>query len=246
MISLGRRVYGLGAVALGLIGLWWGDFALVWQPVPAGVPYRQALAYAAATALLLAGVMINFRRTAAWGSGALAMLYALCVVLLHGPRIAAHPLSFQPWDGAAEQLALAAGGLLALLASLRGGAQAGRFRRIGQVAFALCLIIFGLAHFLYLDFTAAMVPKWLPPSRTFWAWATGAAHIAAGLAIVTGVQARLAGILLVVMFAAFGILVHAPLLLANPASHMNWTSNAVNLALTGAAWVLAESLGKKR
>jgi hypothetical protein len=46
MISFGSRVYGLGAIALGLAGLVWGDFALVWQPVPPGVPGRTALAYA--------------------------------------------------------------------------------------------------------------------------------------------------------------------------------------------------------
>jgi hypothetical protein len=29
MMSLGRNVYGLAAVALGLVGLRWGDFATV-------------------------------------------------------------------------------------------------------------------------------------------------------------------------------------------------------------------------
>ena len=33
--NLGSHVYGLAAIAHGLIGLAWGDFATVWQPVPA-------------------------------------------------------------------------------------------------------------------------------------------------------------------------------------------------------------------
>src|SRR6267154_1591573 len=49
---MGLRVYGAGAVALGVIGLAWGDFALVWQPVPASVPGRTVLAYLTAAALL--------------------------------------------------------------------------------------------------------------------------------------------------------------------------------------------------
>ena len=43
--DLGRPVYGLAAIALGIIGLVWGDFAAVWQPVPATAPHRKALAY---------------------------------------------------------------------------------------------------------------------------------------------------------------------------------------------------------
>ena len=67
-------------------------------------------------------------------------------------------------------------------------------------------------------------------------------HIAAGVAILTGVQARPAAILLTVMFACFTPLVHAPMLLADPSSYVNWTENALNLTLIGAAWVVADSL----
>jgi len=246
MISLGVRVYGLGALALGLVGLAWGDFALVWQPVPQGLPGRTALAYAVAAALALAGAALNLKRTAAAGAAVLAALYGLGVILLHAPLVAAHPLTFGTWQGVAEQLALVAGGAVAWasVASL-GAAPAGRVRRIGQLTFGACLVVFGLAHFFYLKFTASMVPHWLPPGQAFWAYATGAAHIAAGLAILSGVQARLAAILLTVMFAVFGALVHAPLLLADHTSHLNWAGNAINLALTGAAWVIADSFARR-
>ena len=36
------------------------------------------------------------------------------------------------------------------------------------------------------------------------------------------------------------------MLLADPFSYMNWTENALNLALIGAAWVVADSLGRQR
>jgi hypothetical protein len=35
MMTFGGRVYGPGAFILGVVGLVGGDFALVWQPVPA-------------------------------------------------------------------------------------------------------------------------------------------------------------------------------------------------------------------
>jgi uncharacterized membrane protein YphA (DoxX/SURF4 family) len=246
-MRIGTNVYGLGALALGLIGLVWGDFALVWQPVPADIPGRTALAYAVAAALALAGGAVNLRPLAAYGAAALTILYGLCVTLLHVPLVAAHPLEISGWAGVAEQLAVAAGGLVAYAAC--GGLDAvptGRLDRIGRLAFGLCLVMFGVVHFRYLAETAAMVPSWLPPGQKFWAAATGIAHVAAGLAILSGFQARLAAWLVTLMFAGFGVLVHAPLLLADSGSHLNWVMNAINLVLTGAAWVVADSLGERR
>jgi uncharacterized membrane protein YphA (DoxX/SURF4 family) len=242
-MTFGTRVYGLGAVALGLVGLAWGDFALQWQPVPDGVPGRTMLAYATGAALVLAGAVLTWRRMAAFGAAALTSLYAAGVILLHGPRAAAHPLALALWSGAAEQLVLVAGGLIAYVSSARIDAKlSARLSRFARLGFGACLLVFGAAHFYYLDFTAAMVPKWIPPGQVFWACATGAAHIAAGLAILSGVQARLAAMLVTAMFAGFSILLHVPNLLADPASHLQWVINAINLALTGAAWIVADSL----
>jgi len=67
-------------------------------------------------------------------------------------------------------------------------------------------------------------------------------HIAAGIAILAGVRARLAAILLTAMYVSFTLLVHLPLLLATPSSHWIWSENALNLALIGTAWVVADSL----
>ena len=116
-----------------------------------------------------------------------------------------------------------------------------RLTRRGQLTFGVCALLFGGAHFFYMNLTAPMVPQWLPPTQEFWAYATGVGHIAAGVAILTGVQARLAAILLTAMFASFSLLVHGPMLLADPSSRTNWSESALNLALIGAAWVVADS-----
>jgi uncharacterized membrane protein YphA (DoxX/SURF4 family) len=244
-MGFGWRVYGLGVMALGMIGLAWGDF-VAGQPVPKYFPGRTALAYAAAAFMLAAGAAIEWRRTAAWGAAALAAYYALIVVILmNGRLVLAHYAVYGTYEGLAEQLAITAGGLIVYAASAGiDAALAARLTRLGQLAFGLCALIFGGAHFFYMNLTAPLVPKWLPPTQEFWAIATGVCHIAAGVAILTGVQARIAAILLTVMFASFTPLVHLPMLLADHASHMNWTENAVNLALTGAAWVVADSLAR--
>jgi uncharacterized membrane protein YphA (DoxX/SURF4 family) len=245
--GLGWRVYGLGLMAMGLVALVWRDFD-PGQPVPKGFPDRTVLAYAADAFMLVAGAAVAWRRATAWAAAALAAYFGLVVVMaMNGRVVLAHPTTYVAYSGAAEQLAIAAGGLIVFAASARIDASlAARLTRAGQLAFGICALLFGGAHFVYLKFTIPFVPEWLPPSRTFWAYATGVGHIAAGLAILTGVQARLAAILLTAMFAAFTPLVHVPMLLANPSSHANWSENALNLALIGAAWIVAESLPRRR
>ncbi|MDQ2861162.1 MAG: DoxX family membrane protein, partial [Pseudomonadota bacterium] len=237
-MAFGWRVWGLGVMALAMVSLAWGDFD-PGQPVPKGFPDRAVLAYGAAAFMLVAGGAVQWRRTAAWGAAALAAYYAFIVVLLMNGAVAlAHYAEFGAYSGAAEQLAIAAAGLIVYAANARiDAALAARFTRLGQLAFGVCALLFGGAHFFYMNLTAPLVPAWLPPGQTFWAYATGIAHIAAGLAILTGVKARLAAILLTAMYAAFTPLVHVPMLLADPSSHFIWSENALNLALTGVAWV---------
>ncbi len=65
--NLSIHVYGLGAVAFGLVGLVCGDFA---NRLVAGLgfavrpPHREALAYIVAVCLLVGGAVIQWRRTA--------------------------------------------------------------------------------------------------------------------------------------------------------------------------------------
>jgi uncharacterized membrane protein YphA (DoxX/SURF4 family) len=246
-MTFGWRVYGLGVMALGMLGLAWGDFVLG-QPVPKNFPDRTALAYAAGAFMLVAGAAIEWRRTAAQAAAALTAYYALIVVILMNGRVVlAHYAEFGTYSGVAEPIAITAGALIVYAGSAKiDPALAARLTRLAQGAFGVCALLFGGAHFFYMNLTTPLVPPWLPPSQEFWAYATGVGHIAAGVAILTGVQARLAAILLTVMYASFTPLVHVPMLLADSSSHLNWTENAINLVLTGVAWVVADSLRRQR
>ena len=245
--AFGWRAYGFGIMALGIVCLAFGDFH-PGQPVPKEFPGRTFLAYAVAVFMLVAGAAIEWRPTLPRAAAAVTAYFALVVViLLNGRLLLAHYAEFLPYESIAIQLAITSGGLIvyATYANI-GTVLAARLTRVAQVLFGICALVFGTAHFLYMDLTAPLVPKWLPPSQEFWAYATGIGHIAAGVAILTGVQARLAAILLTVMFASFSLLVHIPMLLAAPGDHWIWNENAVNLALTGAAWVVADSLARTR
>ena len=242
-MALGWRVYGLGVMAVSIVNLVIGDFD-PGQPAPSGLPARTALAYVASAFMLLAAAAIEWRRTAAWGSAALTAYYALFVVMLmNGRLLPAHYAEFGIYENTSMQLAIAAGGLIIFAAAANiGTALAERLTRAAQLAFGVCSLVWGSAHFVYMNLTAPMVPKWLPPTQEFWGYVTGIAFIAAGSAILTGVQARLAAILLTAMIAILGLLANGPALLADHSTHFNWSESSLNLTLVGVAWVVADSL----
>jgi uncharacterized membrane protein YphA (DoxX/SURF4 family) len=243
----GWRVYGLGVIHLALVALVIGTF-LPGQSVPKGFPAQTMLAYAAAILMLAAGLALEWRRAAQWAAAVLTAYFGVVVVLLMDARlVVAHFNLYLVYEQIAEQLAIAAGALIIWASFADIDARLARgLSRAGQVAFGLCAIVFGGAHFAYMELTAPLVPKWLPPSQLFWGYATGVFHIAGGLAIVAGVQARLAAVLLAVMYALFAPLVHLPAILAHPGDAGAWVENAANLVLVGVAWVVADAVAKPR
>ncbi len=234
-----RILYVFGAILLGMVGIGFGDFALQWQPVPRDVPMRTVLAYASAITLVVIGAAAYVRVRYAL---VLGTIYAVWTLVLHGPRVAAHPLSIAPWNAFCEISALSSAGFALYLSSI-----AAPVRKIPllfpRIAFGACAIVFGCAHFSYAAFTASMVPAWIP-YPLFWAYATGAGHFAAGLAIVSGVLARLAATVLAFMMGSFVVLLHLPRVIAKPESHEEWTMLAIAMSLTGAAWGLSRVLNK--
>lgn len=206
--------------------------------MPEGLPGRHALALVSAAVMLALGLGVLWSRTARAASAVLGLLYVGWVAL-HGPEVVAAPAAFASWLGVAEALSLAVGGLA--LFAMSAEQPNVRLRLAARLAYGLCPLIFGLSHFAYADFTAKMVPGWIP-YPLFWAYATGTGHLAAGLAILFGVASRPAATLLTAMMACFVVLLHIPRVMAAPDSHLEWTMTAVALSLTGAAWALRQSL----
>jgi uncharacterized membrane protein len=247
VMAFGRRVYGLGVMAVGMASLVFREFD-PGQPVADHFPARTALACVAGALMVVAAAAVEWRRTVAWGAAALTVYYLLFVVMLMNGRLLLTDYAvYVTYENIAMQLSIAVGALIIFASTARiDTALAARLTRLGQLAFGVCALVFGGAHFVYMNMTAPMVPQWLPPSQVFWGYVTGVCFVAAGVAILSGVQARLAAILLTAMLVSFGSLANLPILLADHASHFNWTESAVNLAVVGAAWVVADSLARPR
>lgn len=244
--GMGWRVFALGIIALAMICLIWGDFHNG-QPVPKTFPARTALAYAAAIFMLVAGIGLEWRKTTVWAAAALAIYYGAIVVLLMNGRVVLRNLGiYGAYDSMAEEVAITAGAIIVWANFARlDAARAARFIRSGQIAFGICAIVFGGAHFVYMNLTAPLVPKWLPPNQLFWGYATGAFHILGGLAIIANIRGRLAASVLTIMYAIFTVFALVPGLLAQQ-SFFAWTEIATSIILMGVAWTVADSFARSR
>jgi uncharacterized membrane protein YphA (DoxX/SURF4 family) len=244
-IYLGRHVFGLAAVAFGIITLLWHDFN-TWQQIQAlgNLPHREVLAYIAAAIEIFGGLAIQWPKTARVGAFALGTIY-LIFALLWVPRIAAEPRVFDRWGNFFEQFSLVSAALIAS-ASPSAVAPARPAARLGYLFFGICVVSFTAEQLLYLSGTAAFVPKWIPPSQMFWAIATTIAFALAAIALLSERSALLASRLLTGMLIGFGLLVWLPAPFADPHKMINWAGNAQNLAITGAAWIVADFLSQKR
>jgi len=245
-IYLGRRVYGLAAVAFGVITLVWHEFN-GWQQIrPLGnVPHREILVYIAAAVELFGGVAIQWPRTARAGAFALGVIY-LIFALLWVPNIVAAPQVYDPWGNFFEQFSLVSGALIVYASDRKDSGRAAKAARIGYTFFGVCVVSFTIEQLVYLSGTAQFVPKWIPPGQMFWAITTTIAFALAAIAILSGWFALLASRLLTAMIMGFGLLVWLPAPVANPHKLMNWAGNAQNLAIGGAAWIVADFLNQDR
>jgi len=241
---LDRAVFALALIALGILTLVYGDFAMQWQPVPDWMPARAALAYVSGAVLLATGGGVLFVRGERLASRVL-IVYLLLWFLLKVPPLITAPLFEANWLGAGELAVLVAAGLVLLAPSgSSGSVSEDRWTTLVRFVFGFALIPIGLSHFFYLQPTIGFVPKWLP-FPVFWAYLGGAGHIAAGLAVLVGVVPRLAATLEGAMIGVFTVLVWLPGVLASPGNRLQWTGMLMSWIIGAAAWVVAGGVSTK-
>jgi len=238
------RIAGLcllasSSASLALLSLVYGDFAPMWRAFP---PMEvRGIVIDGLALLLLAASFGLLRPVTRMPSLAAIIAYQAIWAAIAVPPILAAPLSLGSWYGCAEAATALAGPLIL---------YAPRLVRPGEILFGVTCVFYGWSHFTYADYTAGMVPAYLPGGLII-AYLTGAAHIAAGLAIVTGVFARLASLLETAMMSLFGLLVWVPSFFADPkpswaASPQNqWSELVVNLVLVASAGIVAISLSPR-
>ena len=225
-------VAGLVLIYLGILNIIYRDSLLTWQPTPDGAAWKVPFAYLSALILIVSGIGILLPRWRARGAMLGAGWVALWAVLLHLPRVAmGHDMG--SLLGLAEASANALG-----LATLTGCFDTQRRAMALRLGFGLCLVIFGASHFVYADFTAQMVPAWLP-DRLGLAYLTGSIHALTGACLLAGIRVRVAATIEALMMSSFVLLVHITGVAHAPQDRLQLTMLGMAGLLTTAAWLVA-------
>ena len=253
IVGLARGLFAVASASLAIWCLSFGHFAL--QSLPTWIPWRETWVYGSALVVLAASAGLCFSRTAVPGVLVIGVYHAVSGAI-YVPEIIAKPLSIEGWYPFCESLTSLVGAWV-LYALLQPQSTESATAVAGQVAMRAALVLFGLtcifygwSHFLYAAYTASMVPMWLP-SHLGIAYFTGAAHIAAGVAIAVAILPGLAATLEATMMSLFGLLVWVPSFFERPrpdwaGSPANqWSELVATVMLAASAWIVAIYLGKR-
>ena len=241
--SAGHAVFATTLIALGVLGLIKSDYVAIWQPLPRGVP---AVASVCALIFLACGIGLLCRRTAAAAARVLVVYLLLWLLVVRLPGIFPVPTVEYWWAACKTAVMLGAAWVLYVWFAVDWDKRwlslvlGDRGLRIARMLYGLALILFGVAHFMYLKQTAVLVPGWLP-SHVAWAYFTGFTFVAAGVAVLLGVYARLAAALSALQMGMFTLLVWVPIVAAGSKDTFQWSETIVSASLTAGAWVIADS-----
>lgn len=236
--AVARIAFAASMLVDGVHALATRELAGIWGPVPKFIPAQAALPWLVGVVMLACGIGLLWRRTTPLAARVLLAWLLLWLVMARLAEAAMAPGVAGYWSGVGETLVVAA-------AAWMLAAVGDRAPLVARVLLGLALIPFGVAHFVYLKETASLVPAWLPAPRA-WAMFTGGAYLAAAVAMLTGVCARLASVLAAVQIGGFTALVWLPILASGKADASAWSESIISLALTAAACVVAQGLRRAR
>lgn len=241
--KVARLVFATTLIAFGIAGLYKPDFVPVWEPIPQGM---RALSFLCSVISVICGLGLLWHRSSAAAARVLLGYFLLWLILLRVPGVLLERTVDFWWSACQVAVMVAAAWVVYVWSATDWDRSHVNFAtgdnglHIARLLYGVALIPFGIAHFLYLQHTAELVPGWVP-WHVFWAYFTGCALIAAGLSVLIGVYARLAAALSALELGILTLLVWIPVVAAGSKDAFQWSETVVSIALTSAAWLVAES-----
>jgi hypothetical protein len=229
LAKLGRYLFAMATLAFGLILL----LHMVSPAVPAGgEPFFVASplwAWMIGVILIGTAAGMAIEKYAKWAAFLVAITFLLRAAIVDVPQVVAAPRKATPWGWVFELLGICGAALVI---------YGGLLEKLGRVFYSVELVGFAIQHFLYAQFVATLVPRWIP-GHLFFAYFVGVALCASAVSILTGIYTRVAGTLLGLMFLSWVIILHLPRAFASPHTGAEWTSTFNALAMGGGALAIA-------
>lgn len=229
-----RLLFAFAMIALGITGLVNGDFALVWQHVPAHLPGRTVLAYLCAVIEVVLGTGLLFERTLRSASRILLPYLVLWLVLLEVSFVVRAPGDAGSW-GSVGEIAIITAGAWCLFATGAGGIRAARWLLIVALPMIGVEVIVDAVN----AGNKVMQPwlQWLPDPMA-WACLTGVGSIAACLALLFGIWARLASTMEAAMLGLITVAYWGPDLYTGRTAT---TAFIISALIAAGVWVVADT-----
>src|ERR1700761_4614688 len=234
----GKLFFAVAILAIGIIHIATRNFPTGLMPVSAIVAGRSALVYISGIALVVAGLLIMVKKYSYYGALLTGTIWLVLLLLLDLPLLIRHLHDPGPWTTTFETAGIFSGALL-----LMGKTISSKLTLIGRYLFLLALIVFGVQHYLYLNYITTLIPGWMP-GHLFWAWLVMIAFFATALSLLIQKLARLSALLLAIMFLLWVIILHLPRVVANPYLEPEWTSMFVAMAFGGVSLLLVAKTHK--
>jgi uncharacterized membrane protein len=253
LTKAGRAFYGIGIAGIGIQEFIYSEFRPMLLPYWSSFfPGQYTLAYITGALLILAGASIIFSKNARTVSILLGIFFSLlflCFHVYYQLFLIPYDFHFGNWTNALKELAFS-GGAFVVASSFpetRLFINNKMLLTLGRIFFSIMLIVFGIDHFLYIDFVAPLVPNWIP-GHIFWTYFGAVALIGSGVCIILKIKIRLVGMLLGSMLLLWFIILHIPRAIADPLAEKGneITSVFQALAFSGIAFVIAISAGTRK
>ncbi len=254
LIKTARTFYGIMIAGLAFQQFFYAEFRpVIFPPWPhAGVVYTICV-YIVSVALVFAGLAIIFDKKAKTVSLVLGglLLLIFCLGQIPYELMVDYYKHLGSWTTPLKEPAIAGGafvvaGSYPVKYAATDSSLIGFLKKIipfGAYFFCIVLALFGIEHFLYPEFCASLVPKWIPPGQLFWSYFAAVALIGSGIAIMLNIKRKLVGTLLAVMLLLWVVLLHIPRAVADPYSLKGNELSSVFEALgfSGIAYLIAKS-----
>ena len=233
--KIGRLLYGIGIVAIGIHQILLKDFRQeILPPFPAWAHKYTIFPILTGIALIFAGAIISglFKIKPATTKNTclyLGFCFLALIIICHLPYL----LFFSPgklssldvWINACEELAYCGGAFV-----MAGSFPENNYNKkkenifvlwleklmpVGRIFYSILILLFGCTHFVFTDFVSTMVPKWIG-APIFWTYFAGVALIGSSLAIIFRIWLKPIAFLLAIMLFLFFIFFHVPDAIKNP------------------------------
>jgi putative oxidoreductase len=229
LVRSGQYLFAIPWIVIGVQHFMYADF--LETLVPEYMPVRRGWVYLTGIAMMAAGVsfLIDVKpRLAALGIGIMLTFF---ILQLHAPLVSSDPHNSMHWTRALQDITIAS--IALMLTSRKELVNSARFIYTGAI------IIFGVQHFLNLNFVTAKIPDYLPVT-IFWNYLVGLILIIGGIGLLTqkyfSVSAKLIGIALLLF-----VFLQVPILITDFKNPIKWIIAMLELCIASGALILLRS-----